>query len=205
MSKYKLFLTLIVGLIFSSPATAYSPPGNNDTLSGVSELKPVFSFEQLDKAFKTAAVCFLGYGDCDPNAGFGSGDENYSIDTAKQCQNEGFSKVNCNSVQVIDGTCPYNSSYGKACKCASNLVTCPAGQVGVGESCGGKYASCQCDPKLVSCASNQVGQGASCGADISPVPANRNMFTILPTVSHQGLYRVQAVGAGIPAVPVRPV
>ncbi len=163
MSKYKLFLTLIVGLIFSSPATAYSPPGNNDTLSGVSELKPVFSFEQLDKAFKTAAVCFLGYGDCDPNAGFGSGDENYSIDTAKQCQNEGFSKVNCNSVQVIDGTCPYNSSYGKGCKCASNLVTCPAGQVGVGESCGGKYASCQCDPKLVSCASNQVGQGASCG------------------------------------------
>ena len=163
MSKYKLFLTLIVGLIFSSPATAYSPPGNNDTLSGVSELKPVFSFEQLDKAFKTASVCFLGYGDCDPNAGFGSGDENYSIDTAKQCQNEGYSKPNCNSVQVIDGTCPYNSSYGKGCKCASNLVTCPAGQVGVGESCGGKYASCQCDPKLVSCASNQVGQGASCG------------------------------------------
>ena len=203
MNKSVLFFSLLSGTALL-PGLVLASGFPTHTPKHTPKQEPV-SFIDMAHSYKTAAVCFLGYGDCDPNAGFGSGDENYSIDTAKQCQNEGFSKVNCNSVQVIDGTCPYNSSYGKACKCASNLVTCPAGQVGVGESCGGKYASCQCDPKLVSCASNQVGQGASCGADISPVPANRNMFTILPTVSHQGLYRVQAVGAGIPAVPVRPV
>ena len=45
---------------------------------------------------------------------------------------------------------------------AGNLLTA-AGQVGVGESCGGKYASCKCDPALKTCSSKEVGQGASCG------------------------------------------
>lgn len=85
------------------------------------------------------------------------------MDTVQQCLNEGYTKLNCNSVQTVDGVCPYNPAYGLGCKCAPNLVSCPAGQTGVGESCGGKYVSCQCNPALVSCASNQVGQGASCG------------------------------------------
>ena len=85
------------------------------------------------------------------------------MDTVQQCLNEGYTKQNCNSVQTIDGVCPYNPAYGLGCKCAPNLVSCPVGQIGVGESCGGKYVSCECDPALVSCASNQVGQGASCG------------------------------------------
>ena len=141
MKKSFLLLSLLSGTVLTFSDLAFAS-GLFLTHKNTPKPKPVFSFEQPDNAFKTALVCFLGYGDCDPNAGFGSGDENYSIDTAKQCQNEGYSKPNCNSVQVIDGTCPYNSSYGKGCKCVSNLVTCPAGQVGVGESCGGKYASC---------------------------------------------------------------
>ncbi|MBP3417743.1 MAG: hypothetical protein J6L67_01300, partial [Alphaproteobacteria bacterium] len=135
------------------------------THTSTPEPKPAFQFEQPDKAYKTAAVCFLGVGDCDNEISYGKGSdgEDYTIDTAAQCKNEGFILNNCNSVQVPEGYCPYNKSYITRCKCASNLVTCPAGQVGVGESCGGKYASCKCDPALKTCSSKEVGQGASCG------------------------------------------
>ena len=143
------------------PAVSMAAPGfitytHTDTPI---ELKPI---SDIPASLKLASICFLGVGDCDPNAGFGTGDD-YSMDTVQQCLNEGYTKQNCNSVQTIDGVCPYNPAYGLGCKCAPNLVSCPVGQIGVGESCGGKYVSCECDPALVSCASNQVGQGASCG------------------------------------------
>ena len=146
--------------LFVVPAVAIAAP---DFISHIHttpiELKPIsHSF-----GLKTAAICFLGVGDCDPNAGFGKGDENYTLDTSAQCKNEGFVANNCNSVQTPTGYCPYNKSYVSGCKCASNLITCPAGQVGVGDSCNGQYASCQCDPALISCPSNKNGQGASCG------------------------------------------
>ena len=65
-------------------------------------------------------------------------------------------------IQTIDGVCPYNSAYGLGCKCVSNLVSCPAGQVGVGESCDEMYASCECDPALVACSAKENGTGAEC-------------------------------------------
>ena len=133
-------------------------PSHTHTYTPI-ELEPI---SDIPASLKLASVCFLGAGDCN-DAGFGKGDENYTVDTGIQCINEGYGKQNCNSVQTIDGVCPYNPAYGLGCKCAPNLVSCPAGQDGVGESCGGKYVSCECDPALVSCASNQVGQGASCG------------------------------------------
>ena len=131
--------------------------------------EPASSFADMSRSYQTAGICFLGVGDCDPNVGFASsgsssgGNDDFYIDTTNQCLNEGFVRQNCNSVQTIDGVCPYNSAYGLGCKCASNLVSCPAGQVGVGESCNGQYASCQCDPALKTCSSKEVGQGASCG------------------------------------------
>ena len=161
MKKSVLMFSLLSGTALMLPDLAVAS-GIFSTHKSTPQPKPAFQFEQPDKAYKTAGICFLGVGDCDPNVGFGKGDD-YKIDTEAQCKNEGFSKQNCNSVQTIDGVCPYNSAYGLGCKCASNLVSCPAGQVGVGESCGGKYASCKCDPALVSCALNQIGQGASCG------------------------------------------
>ena len=124
--------------------------------------KPAFQFEQLDKAYKTAGICFLGVGDCDSGAGFSRGDD-YSVDTEAQCLNAGYTRQNCNSLQTIDNPCPYNAEFGLGCRCVSNLVSCPAGQVGVGDSCNGQYQSCQCDPALVSCTSEQSGGGASCG------------------------------------------
>ncbi len=145
-------------LVPAVPMAASDFPSHTHTYTPI-ELEPI---SDIPSSLKLAAICFLGVGDCDPNVGFGKGDD-YKIDTEAQCKNDGFSKQNCNSVQTIDGVCPYNAAYGKGCKCASNLVSCPDGQVGVGTSCGGQYASCECDPALVSCASNQVGQGASCG------------------------------------------
>ena len=137
-----------------------------DNLTTPIELK---SISQLNKAYKTAGVCFLTDSDCHPVGGFSFSsntdgtNENFDLDTIEQCLNEGFSKLNCNSVQEAEGVCPYNSAYGRGCKCASNLIECPAGQVGEGDSCDGKYASCKCDPNLKTCSSKEVGQGASCG------------------------------------------
>ena len=112
------------------------------------EPKPAFQFEQTDKAFKTAAVCFLGAENCG-DAGFGKDDEDYTIDTGQQCKNEGYTKLNCNSVQTVDGVCPYNPAYGLGCKCAPDLVSCTEEQTGVGESCDGKYVSCKCPAGVV--------------------------------------------------------
>lgn len=122
------------------------------------ELKPSST---SGKEFKIASICFLGVGDCDPNAGFSEGDD-YTIDTENQCLNEGFIKNNCNSVQVTKDVCPYNPNYISGCKCKPDLVTCQAAQVGVGIACEGKYENCKCNPSLLSCASNQNGSGASC-------------------------------------------
>ena len=168
-SRY-LSLSALLASTFITPVTAMDltpvSSDNNAILEYTHTYTPVpepaSSFADMSRSYQTAGICFLGVGDCDPNVSFGKGDD-YKIDTEAQCKNEGFSKQNCNSVQTIDGVCPYNSAYGLGCKCVSNLISCPAGQVGVGDSCDGKYASCQCDPALVSCASNQIGQGASCG------------------------------------------
>ena len=169
MKKSVLMFSLLSGTALMFPRLTIAS-GFLPTHTGTPEPKPAFQFEQLDKAYKTAGVCFLGVGDCGGAAGYdssssgaGSANDDFYIDTTNQCLNEGFVRQNCNSVQTIDGVCPYNSAYGLGCKCASNLVSCPAGQVGVGESCNGQYASCQCDPALKTCSSKEVGQGASCG------------------------------------------
>ena len=168
MKKSVLLFSLLSGTALMFPRLTIAS-GILPTHTSTPEPKPAFQFEQLDKAYKIAGICFLGVGDCDPNVGFdysgntSGGNDDYTVNTTSQCLNEGFSKQNCNSVQTIDGVCPYNSAYGLGCKCASNLVSCPAGQVGVGESCNGQYASCQCDPALLACSSKEVGQGASCG------------------------------------------
>ena len=162
MKKSVLMFSLLSGtaLMFPRLTIASGLPAHTHTYTP--EPKPAFQFEQPDKAYKTAGICFLGVGDCDPNVGFDKGDD-YKIDTEAQCKNEGFSKQNCNSVQTIDGVCPYNSAYGLGCKCVSNLISCPAGQVGVGDSCDEMYASCECDPALVACSAKENGTGAECG------------------------------------------
>ena len=169
MKKSVLMFSLLSGTALMFPRLTIASGLPAHTLTYTPEPKPAFQFEQPDKTYKIAGICFLGVGDCDPNVGFdysgntSGGNDDYTVNTTNQCLNEGFSKQNCNSVQTIDGVCPYNSAYGLGCKCVSNLVSCPAGQVGVGESCDEMYASCECDPALKTCSSKEVGQGASCG------------------------------------------
>ena len=169
MKKSVLMFSLLSGTALMFPRLTIAS-GILSTHTGTPEPKPAFQFEQPDKAYKTAGICFLGVGDCGGAAGYdssssgaGSANDDFYIDTTNQCLNEGFVRQNCNSVQTIDGVCPYNSAYGLGCKCLPDLISCPAGQVGVGESCDEMYASCECDPALVSCSAKENGTGASCG------------------------------------------
>ena len=170
MKKSVLMFSLLSGTALMFPRLTIASGLPAHTLTYTPEPKPAFQFEQPDKAYKTAGVCFLGVGDCGGAAGYdssssgaGSANDDFYIDTSNQCLNEGFVRQNCNSVQAIDGVCPYNSAYGLGCKCLPDLISCPAGQVGVGESCDEMYASCECDPALVSCSAKENGTGASCG------------------------------------------
>ena len=170
MKKSVLMFSLLSGTALMFPRLTIASGLPAHTLTYTPEPKPAFQFEQPDKAYKTAGVCFLGVGDCGGAAGYdssssgaGSANDDFYIDTSNQCLNEGFVRQNCNSVQTIDGVCPYNSAYGLGCKCLPDLISCPAGQVGVGESCDEMYASCECDPALVSCSAKENGTGASCG------------------------------------------
>ena len=170
MKKSVLMFSLLSGTALMFPRLTIASGLPAHTLTYTPEPKPAFQFEQPDKAYKTAGVCFLGVGDCGGAAGYdssssgaGSSNDDFYIDTSNQCLNEGFVRQNCNSVQTIDGVCPYNSAYGLGCKCRPDLISCPAGQVGVGESCDEMYASCECDPALVSCSAKENGTGASCG------------------------------------------
>ena len=169
MKKSVLMFSLLSGTALMFPRLTIAS-GILPTHTGTPEPKPAFQFEQLDKAYKTAGVCFLGVGDCGGAAGYdssssgaGSANDDFYIDTSNQCLNEGFVRQNCYSVQTIDGVCPYNSAYGLGCKCLPDLISCPAGQIGVGESCDEMYASCECDPALVACSAKENGTGASCG------------------------------------------
>ena len=170
MKKSVLMFSLLSGTALMFPKLTIASGLLAHTLTYTPEPKPAFQFEQPDKAYKTAGVCFLGVGDCGGAAGYdssssgaGSSNDDFYIDTSNQCLNEGFVRQNCNSVQTIDGVCPYNSAYGLGCKCLPDLISCPAGQVGVGESCDEMYASCECDPALVACSAKENGTGAECG------------------------------------------
>ena len=148
MKKSVLMFSLLSGTALMFPRLTIASGFPTHTHTYTPEPKPAFQFEQPDKAFKTAAVCFLGAENCG-DAGFGKDDEDYTIDTGQQCKNEGYTKLNCNSVQTVDGVCPYNPAYGLGCKCAPDLVSCTEEQTGVGESCDGKYVSCKCPAGVV--------------------------------------------------------
>ena len=101
----------------------------------------------------------------------------WCLDNQKRCSLEGYNQTSCNSVSTPTNFCPYDNRFFEKCVCQPNLIDCPAGQVGVGESCGGKYASCQCDPKLVSCSSVQTGVGATCGGKYQSCTCKSNLQT----------------------------
>ena len=157
MKKSVLMFSLLSGtaLMFPRLTIASGLPALTHTYTP--EPKPAFQFEQPDKAYKTAAVCFLGAENCG-DAGFGSmgGDDGYKVDTVQQCGNEGYSVTSCSLPAYPSGQCPYNSAYfakcvedrPRACKEAGFTETsCASGTV-VEATCSfdANYKKCKCDP-----------------------------------------------------------
>ena len=64
MKKSVLMFSLLSGTALMFPKLTIASGLPAHTLTYTPEPKPAFQFEQTDKAFKTAGVCFLGVGDC---------------------------------------------------------------------------------------------------------------------------------------------
>ena len=157
MKKSVLMFSLLSGTALMFPRLTIASGFPTHTHTYTPEPKPAFQFEQTDKAFKTAAVCFLGAENCG-DAGFGSmgGDDGYKVDTVQQCGNEGYSVTSCSLPAYPSGQCPYNSAYfakcvedrPRACKEAGFTETsCASGTV-VEATCSfdANYKKCKCDP-----------------------------------------------------------
>ena len=140
-----------------------------------------------DSSFLTASVCFItDTGACSGNSfnsgantedgghgtpggsGDNSGNEpDYTLDNYERCAKEGYTQTACSSVQQPSNRCPYNSDIFEKCVCKPNLQTCTVPYYGVGEACGGKYASCERDDARA-CNENGTGSNASCPAEQTP-------------------------------------
>ena len=164
MKKSVLMFSLLSGtaLMFPKLTIASGLPALTHTYTP--EPKPAFQFEQPDKAFKTAAVCFLGAENCG-DAGFGSmgGDDGYKVDTVQQCGNEGYSVTSCSLPAYPSGQCPYNSAYfakcvedrPRACKEAGFTETsCPSGYI--------TDRTCPYDSSYITCKENPCSGYSSC-------------------------------------------
>ena len=102
-----------------------------------------------NKEYKTAAVCFISdTAACSDNQFGGSGDSDFELSDKERCFNEGFTVTDCPDGYKPGGKkCPYGPYYSECIStCPSDYVTCEEPYVGVGEACGGKYASCECTP-----------------------------------------------------------
>ena len=94
----------------------------------------------------------------------GNGDKpEWELDNKERCNKEGYVTTKCNSVEDPVNFCPYDNSYFEKCVCKPGLVTCTKPYYGVGESCGGKYASCQLD-NARACREDGYTQTGSCNS-----------------------------------------
>ena len=123
------------------------------------ELEPI---SDIPASLKLASVCFLGAGDCG-DAGFGKGDENYTVDTGIQCINEGYSVTSCSLPAYPSGQCPYNGAYfakcvedrPRACKEAGFTETsCPSGYI--------TDRTCPYDSSYITCKENPCSGYSTC-------------------------------------------
>ena len=147
-----LLLSTVTLLVVPAVALA-APDFSSHTHTTPIELEPI----SPSLGAKLAGVCFLGYGDCG-DGGFDSidGDDGYVVDTAKQCQNEGYSVTACSLPSYTSGQCPYNNKYfakcvedrPRACKETGFTQTqCSSGMV-VDTTCSydANYKKCKCNP-----------------------------------------------------------
>ena len=122
MKKSVLLVTLLSGTALWQP----KPVSASDIFSNhpLQQLEAP-SLINMDKAYKTAAVCFMGYGDCESagNGSYDSFEESLEISGSYLCENSGY-KI-CPAGQIGDPTtvCPEDSNYFKKCKCNTSEMT----------------------------------------------------------------------------------
>ena len=116
----------------------------------------------------TAAYCsgneFANADSDDNDGGVPPGGDDYDLDNAERCRQEGYTQTFCPEGQDPVNTCPYDSDYFEKCvsSCPSNYVTCEVPYYGVGEDCDGKYASCEKDTERA-CQELNPGYVDKCG------------------------------------------
>lgn len=128
----------------------------------------------VPSAFQTAGVCFIGFGGCGNDGHFnkgssgGSSEDDFNIDSKKQCANEGFNVTSCPAGSAAFGICPYDNKYFTGCKsydelckqdnyfktCTGNTVKDPS------QSCQYDSSYKKCEPKEELC--QNEGYNASC-------------------------------------------
>ena len=132
--------------------------------------------EEKGEKIKLAAACFVtdttncsgnefANADSDDNdGGVPPGGDDYDLDNAERCRQEGYNQTSCPEGQEPVNTCPYDSDYFEKCvsSCPSNYVTCEVPYYGVGEDCDGKYASCEKDTERA-CQELNPGYVDECG------------------------------------------
>ena len=148
----------------------FTPPKNlggdregfKPTLSLPKSLGRVEKRQGDNKNIQLAATCFVtdtsacsgnefGGNNADDDGhgapGGPSDGDDYDLDNAERCRQEGYTQTSCPKGQEPSNTCPYDSDYFEKCvsSCPSNYVTCEVPYYGVGEDCDGKYASCEKD------------------------------------------------------------
>ena len=125
---------------------------------------------------KLAATCFVtdtsacsgnefsGNNADENDGGVPPGGDDYDLDNAERCRQEGYNQTSCPEGQEPSNTCPYDSDYFEKCvsSCPSNYVTCEVPYYGVGEDCDGKYASCEKDTERA-CQELNPGYVDECG------------------------------------------
>ena len=163
MSGYHYFsVPVLLASVFVSPAmainltTAASDGITHTQTHTDTPIPEPASFLEDQRSYKVASVCFLGFGECGEDQGFKAG-EDFSIDTAAQCRNDGFSITSCAAPSYPSGQCPYNSNYyasckndpEQACKNAGYVTSCEEGYVQDGSqvcSYDSSYFKCKCNP-----------------------------------------------------------
>ena len=101
---------------------------------------------------KTAAVCFINDTEACADSLFSGGTSDdvpsFDLNPHDRCFNEGYTVNECPELYAPGGKkCPYGPYYSECVStCPSDYVICEEPNVGVGEPCGGKYASCTCTP-----------------------------------------------------------
>ena len=106
------------------------------------------TYPMVEKVKKVAAVCFINDTAACNGAEFGgNGDSDFDLNDRDRCYKEGYTVSDCPDGYKAGGKkCPYGPYYTDCvATCPSGYKTCEPPYYGVGEACGGKYASCEED------------------------------------------------------------